>query len=875
MQDLFFLVRGALGSQAEPFLHAAVKFTVQHSKTAVDFRNSVYNMVFHGLPQSEFVPDSLVNQHANATWLVARINALPERLGEFIADASRGPLTHHHARFTTNGNKEYLQIPESTVRELLYSVYECTEEASSRAVQALSDAPAAKLPDGMIGSSKIGPSKLRTPFSERATAGNVGYMLLHQLQRQIAIRLNRDAAGTPLPDRDEDGYPLALAADGIVDANFFDANAIAASVVTLACEHHVEVTDWSVEDPSRHHRATAMESTITEADLPFARNPSRAGEDSAARTHRQQDFNRKLVMAAWLLQDPADLEAVVRARDEEGAGHWLTGTLSGRSVRWDEFSPGAKRRYASHALAFADAYVGFSRPPARVYYDVLAPIPNTPHEVSWNDTNSQSVLVYAGHARSDVQIVRFQINGDNTLAPADAVPAGQPPGHRTSVRAAFLAGRAFVMDACPNDDLRNGVRGIDLLRSIGAKYDELRRSPLPNAIFALWCKEHPTLGIGDVRELREAISAFLTVAKSTDSHFNESHAAVRRAAQLAGLIDRADAGMGHHARLVATAETVVRVSPKFDQRGGLAGRTRRLSITAPQLDTHRAEARKRKFGKEYARLRAKMRKIDSHQRLWAYLQRQESVPDGEEDEVATMLSELYLFLTCADTDDVKGLIADMLDTLGYPLPVANLSGDTIYGAEIGAVVLQRIVDRFVPDADASKAKFQSSCGGAPGVAVKFGIGCGLSSHAEEVYRSDWAVLQADEVAAIEAQLERHETNSALAQIWDVARPVKDKIDRTAALAAEVLVRRFADPVRASKPPNFEAAWGMWNEATDKVALATARAYAEYSKGTFGRLDTIRKELYPDKAPEQLEDERQQRDDAVDDDDAMKELASDD
>lgn len=704
-------------------------------------------------------------------------------------------------------------------------------------------------------SSKIGLRKLRTPFAERANPGNIAYMLAHQIQRNAALELNRDIHGNKLADRDADGYPKPLAVAG-VSPLFFDADRMALGV-NLDVKFRVECNDSFVRS-NNLPRATS-DVTLHAQMLPFKRDPKKASDNGEGRTHRSQDFNRKIVLAALLIQNKDDVLDMVQERDRAGRDHWLTKTLPGRTVKWECFSEKQKYTYASFALAFADAYIGFSRPSSRVYYDAFAPIPNTPILVTWLDDLPprpvQTVsLQLACSGRSRCLL--------DASGPATAVPVGRAPRHRAGVRDAFLGGHTVTKDEPAFSVKERGRKAIDAVENIRRKYELMRNATIPCKVFAKWCEDNPSLGISNLLPFREAAGEFLRQAKThsdVECDFTESHSAVRSAAQLVGIIDSLDRNLSRGPRVLSIGKMTLQ---EPSARLGLAGTTPRTKHNSGVIDFIQAKARKRKLSETYNKLRAKVLRMEpSRQRLVQYMQHEEhaTIPDGDEQEVADMVLDFYKTLDCPDVRVEKQLALSILDTMGRSV-TAECEGDTVYGSDVGLVVLRNVMSEFLPDAHPDRAKNQASCGGTANSPVRFGIGCGLSSCAEEEYRDNWARLCADEKAAFERQLQREDTERALSRIWDTSRPVTTKLQDTASLCGVVLARRFTSLAKHEQPPHYQPSWASWPEASARVAQQHALWYAKKPrqpkalKKETSRLDQIKQELYPNKAPEQVMDE---------------------
>lgn len=695
-------------------------------------------------------------------------------------------------------------------------------------------------------SKKIGIHKLRTPFAERASPGNIAYMLAHQLQRNAALALNCDAGGTKLPDRDQDGYPLRLAAHGTSHL-FFDADEMATGVVNLDMKFRIHCNDEWVQ--SNELPSTTSDVTLTAQMLPFKRDPHKASNDGEGRTHRAQDFNRKIVLAALLIQSKDYVLEMIQERELEGEQHWLTRTLKGRTVKWSSFSAEQKYTYASRALAFADAYIGFCRPATRVYYDAFAPVPNTPLIVTWGSDGPFepiSTLQLACNSRS-----RHFRHG-----PAASIPVGSPPGHSAIVRGAFLEGHTVKKDEPTCSVTERGRKAVDAIEDIGRKYELLRdaRATAPCEAFAKWCEDNHHLGISNLLAFREAAYALLGVAA-------ESHAVVRRAAQLVNMIDSLDHKLSRGRKVLCIQR---KDAPGPNARLGLAGRTRCTKHNYTAMVAIQAEARKRKLSKAYAKLRLQVLRKTKPCRLASYMQldKHATIPDGDEQIVTDMVVEYYNSLVCPDVRVEKQLASEIIDTMGRSLGV-QCEKEIIYRADVGLAVLRNVMNEFLPNAIADQAKNQASCGGTQRSSVSFGIGCGLSSSGQEEYREHWGRVCADEKEAFEGELRKEATECALSRIWDVPEdPPGDatkKLRETAQLCGVVLARRFTSLASREKPAHYNEDWAKWPDASARAAQQAALWYAQKPRGTSKthkdktRLDEIKRELAPEQAPRELSD----------------------
>ena len=137
LEDLIVLLRTALASGADPVLEVAVRFTVEHSKTAVDCRNATYAMLVNGLPQERDFPTKLVEAQMAA--VRATLNDLPRKLGQFIADASLGYFMHNHPAAGEAGHRRYFSVSTAGALKHLSGVYECSRDATHAALASLLD----------------------------------------------------------------------------------------------------------------------------------------------------------------------------------------------------------------------------------------------------------------------------------------------------------------------------------------------------------------------------------------------------------------------------------------------------------------------------------------------------------------------------------------------------------------------------------------------------------------------------------------------------------------------------------------------------------------------------------------------------------------
>lgn len=590
------------------------------------------------------------------------------------------------------------------------------------------------------------------------------------------------------------------------------------------------------------------EATLTAPMLPFKRDPKKVSDSVEGRTHRPQDFNRKIVLAALLIQSSDYVLQHIEERDLAGEGHWLTQSLPGRTVKWTSFSREQKYSYASYALAFADAYIGFRRPETRVFYDAFAPIPNTPLVVTWG--GEQPSLT--------IQTVSLQLACRNrsrrildASGPATAVPVGAPPGHSADVRRAFLEGHTVQQSELAFAVKERGRRALETIEDIGFKYGLLHdeRATVPCRTFGKWCADNERLGLHNLLAFREAACEFLSQSTTGSSSIVESHSSVRRAAQIVRVIDNLDSSLSRGRTVLSVGEKKL---PNPSARLGLAGTTRRTKHNRALMDGFLEDARRRKLAKTYTKLRDRVLGMNtSRQRLVEYMNDPEhtTIPGGEEQNVTDMVQDFYNTLECPDVRLEKQLALDILDTMGRTAG-AHHEEANMYGSDVGRVVLRRVMAEFLPDEQHEKAKHQPSCGGTRSVTVCFGMGCGLDSKGAEEYVAGWAQFYAAEKVAFEHELQRDDTTRELERIWDAHRQVQQKLTLTAELCGVVLQRRFTSLTKSEQPAYFQPSWADWPQASaavaTKSALSHARKPSAASKNELSRLDQIKLDVEPQK-----------------------------
>jgi hypothetical protein len=489
--DLIELVKVTVGDVFDTLLKRIVRFSMEHSKTSVDYRNSVFAMYTDALPQSKHYPTHILdNKKQKARDL---IESIPSRLGELVCDAAfHSPLLK-----SNGGDKDHRgwvshRLLRKDVEDTMERAFTCTPGAMQRMVDALRTGQESRGSDGQgyLTTTKVGFQGLKSLFEAKLNAGNMALLIAHKLVREEALMyLPR---GTE--SRDADGYPIPITLRGVAP-EFFDADAVATGI-----------TDFTIVTRVYGTGGCYSESSVVRQDLPYNRVPRPDDQDSAkeSKTHRCKDFGGKVVSATWMLSNPDEVEAILKSRPR-----WLTRALPGRTLKWNELGCHAQTRYTRWSLAFLDGYLFFRHPEWRVIFDPISAVPNTPLCQEWGKKSGphgtaicQSKIVTVGLNPPSVAVLRhhqvlpavpalsLRVT-DTTRTKKKIISSIINPlisrSRSTSGEAIFAITRRSSWNAQDMDAMRERVAHDRVSKC----YSNLRRTKIPSPELSEWCRLHP------------------------------------------------------------------------------------------------------------------------------------------------------------------------------------------------------------------------------------------------------------------------------------------------------------------------------------------------------------------------------------------------
>ena len=507
-RDLIELVREVVGNEYDTILKRILHFSMENSKTAVDYRNSVFAMYNDALPQSKYYPAHILKRKKEKAWSL--IESIPCRLGELICDAAfYSPLLCAETGVKDDRGWVTHTLLSKQVRSHMLKHYQCSDSSLKRIIDALRTGSEFRASDGSRAfySTEVGFQKLKALFEAKLNAGNMALLIAHKLIREEALKHLPEGAAT----RDADGYPLLIALRG-VRLEFFDADLVASGITNL-----------SVTTRVYGKGGCFSESTVVRQDLPYNRVPRMEGQDTAkeSKTHRSKDFGGKVVAAAWILSDPVHVDAALGEHSP-----WLVRSLPGQTLKWDSMGLQAQVRYATWTLAFLDGYLFFQHPDSRVLFDPVSVTPNNPLCQEWGKKSGPH-----GTPISPADVVQVECRVAGTRHPcvvADSTPllkmtdtartkkavllpflkeaARTPPQSRVrgaSASAIFSITKRARWNSLEVDSLRAGIARDRVVKC----YANLRRAKIPSGEFAEWCRLHPDV-LDRLDEAQQQVETF-------------------------------------------------------------------------------------------------------------------------------------------------------------------------------------------------------------------------------------------------------------------------------------------------------------------------------------------------------------------------------
>ena len=493
-RDLIELVQVVVGHESDHFLRRILQFSMENSKTAVDYRNSVFAMYNDALPQSKYYPAHILDKKKEKAWNM--IESIPHRLGELICDAAFcSPLICAEPGVKDDRGWVTHTLLSADVKSHMRKQYECSHESLKRIIDALRTGNEFREPGGVrkFYSTEVGFQKLKALFEAKLNAGNMAMLIAHKLIREEAIKHLPLGANT----RDSNGYPTPIALRG-VPVEFFDADLVASGI-----------TNFSVVTRVYGKEGSFSESSVVRQDLPYNRVPRTEGQDTAkeSKTHRCKDFGGKVVAAAWILSDPVQVDAVLSELPS-----WLVRSLPGQTLKWDHMGLQAQIRYATWTLAFLDGYLFFRPPDSRVLFDPVSVVPNNPLCQEWGKKSglhgtaislasvlqvqcraaTPPLLGAASSAASRLQVTNSARTKKTLVLPFLEHLARAPSPSRmrsASTGAIFAITKRARWNSPEVDLLRDGIARDQVVK----RYASLRRVKMPSLEFAEWCRLHPNV----------------------------------------------------------------------------------------------------------------------------------------------------------------------------------------------------------------------------------------------------------------------------------------------------------------------------------------------------------------------------------------------
>ena len=449
IHELVLMVKTSVGDQHDDVLRSIIKFSVQNSVTAHNFRNEIALVLFHGLPQSKFFPSHILDERKER--MASLVSAIPQRFGKMVTDAAMGTFMRLDllTQNGTIGGKNAYAVDDRLVRKELGRFYNCSE----RSVQKAKDLLHRYRGD-------IGPEALRALFDEKCNPGNVAYMICHKILREEALK-HREGEN----NRDDQGYPLPYTFANIA-AEFFDANAVREGM------SEVQVPAKRVAE------GTVVHGNLSAVSLPFRRY----GAGGDVKHHRPLVFSSKLTDAQWMILEDREVDAMI-AEIDQGRQRWMLKSPWGTVTKWAALPRGEKVHFVSWSLAFLDAYVGFRRPAERVTFDTIGARASVPLCIKTN---------IGGAVGFNVQnLLRVELVVSKKIH-AELHPLGAIARHRGHLRASHLRGSKWEKTDEPAGFVLERIGGdaVQRLDSLRAKQLELRHMTIPPCAFSRWIVEN-------------------------------------------------------------------------------------------------------------------------------------------------------------------------------------------------------------------------------------------------------------------------------------------------------------------------------------------------------------------------------------------------